>query len=298
MVSQSSTDVLIVGGGPAGLTAALYLGRARKSVVVVDRGQARHAVSQGVHNFLTREGLPPASLREHAWQQMEPYASVSLRSDTVSSIVREGDVWVVSFGDGAEIRTRALLLATGVIDEHPKVEGYAERWGHSIHQCPYCHGWEMRDRQLGVVGSELAVMHMAPLLRGWSPHVSVFTHGEELSDEARSALERAEIPVHTATIRSLDGAGVELANVLLSNDQVVPCEGLFVATPQRQVDFVRGLELEMDDDGFVRVDPFGATSLPMVWAAGDMTSRYHQVIEAAAQGARAAVTINATLTLA
>lgn len=296
MISEAF-DVLVIGGGPAGLSAALYLGRARKSVVVLDRGSPRHAVSAGVHNFLTREGIAPAELRAVAWQQMAKYPTVSQRAVTVASLEREGDRWVARTDDGAKLTGRAVLLATGVIDEHPDLPGFTERWGRSIHHCPYCHGWEMRDLPLAVLAAGEAAGHLAPLLRGWSDDVVLLTHGAPIDDAVRARLGALGVPVYDAPIATLKGPGDRLASIELADGTALAREGLFVAAPQRQVPLVETLGLDLTEQGYVRVDPVGATSLPMLWAAGDLTSRLQQVLEAAAQGGRAGAMMNAVLTL-
>ena len=296
-MKSSKYDVIIIGGGPAGLTAALYLGRARKSVVVLDRGSPRHAVSEGVHNFLTRDGLPPAALRQTAWSQMSTYPSVDRETTTVTSLWREGESWIACTQDDVRLEGRAALLATGVIDEHPPLPGYQERWGHSIHHCAYCHGWELQGLPLAVLASGEAAGHMAPLLRGWSDDVVLLTHGGELAPETQELVERAGVRVFDVPIRTLEGAGRELAEIHLEDGTTLQRRGLFVMPTQRQVPVVESTGVATTAEGHVEVDPFGATSLPMLWAAGDLTTHYQQVIEAAAQGGRAAVMINGTLTV-
>ena len=297
-MAEQNYDVVIVGGGPAGLTAALYLGRARKRVLVLDRGNPRHAVSTGVHNFLTRDGLAPAELRAEAWNQMIAYPTVQKATVDVTSLSREGELWVAHVGSGRPVSGRALLLATGVIDEHPEIDGYGARWGHSIHHCPYCHGWEMRDQPLAVLASGEVAQHMAPLLRGWSNDVALLTHGQDLPDEIAADLAERGIPIYRETIHRIEGEGRDLERIVFETGQTLERRGLFVAARQRQVPLVQTSGVRLGEDGYVAVDAFGATSLPMAWAAGDLTSRYQQVVEAAAQGARSAAMINAALTIA
>ena len=200
-------DVLILGGGPAGLSAALYLGRARRRVGVLDAGDPRHAVSEGVHNFLTREGMPPALLRQEAWAQMAQFPSVTHHPDTlVEDMTWEDEVWTVRSTSGV-FRARAVLLAVGVRDELPAIKGFEQKWGRSIHQCPYCHGWEVRDQPLAVLGSGEYLKHMPALLKGWSQDIVVVTHGEALDEQERAMLAALDVGAYTQPIAALEGAG-------------------------------------------------------------------------------------------
>jgi thioredoxin reductase len=293
-------DVLIIGGGPAGLAAALCLGRSRRRVVVLDVGAPRHAISAEVHNFLTRDGLPPAELRTIAWQQMAAYPSVTHHRspEPIVRLERERDHWIATDAAGASWRARAVLLATGVIDQHPDIDGYEQRWGHSIHLCPFCHGWELRDQPLAVLSSlgEHAA-HMGRLLRAWSDDVVVLTHGATLDPAHEQALRDANIPIYTQHVTRLSGPGRSLDTIHLADGTSLTRRGIFAGVTQRQVPLVASLGLDTDEHGYIRVDLQQRTSLPMLWAAGDLTSRLQQVIEAAAQGNRAGALIHATLTL-
>ena len=292
---QQVVDVLVIGGGPAGLAAALCLGRARRSVVVVDRGTPRHAVAEGVHNLLTREGIPPAVLRTTAWEQMQVYTSVRRRDATVVSLERHDGRWIAAFDDGESCASTAVLLATGVVDQHPQIVGYDELWGRSIFHCPYCHGWEVRDQPLAVLGHGSTLAQFAPLLRSWSDDIVVCTNGVAVEPELEDQLSAHGIEVRTAPIAALEGTSGKLATIRFEDGTCLPRHALFVVASPRLPALVADLHLDVDDRGFVRIDEDGATSAPELWAAGDVTSRRHQVIEAAAQGLRAAVAINRRL---
>jgi thioredoxin reductase len=291
-------DVVVIGGGPAGLAAALCLGRARRSVAVVDRGAPRHAVAEGVHNFLTREGMPPSALRTVAWEQMRAYPSVRRHDGGVASLERRDERWIATLDDGSAWSADAVLLATGVVDQHPAIPGYAALWGASIFHCPYCHGWEVRDRPLAVLGRGAALAQYAPLLRSWSDDVVACTNGEPLEPDVEATLAAHGIEVRTAPIAELEARDGALDAIRFDDGTRLARHALFVQATPRLPGLVADLGLDLDEQGFVRVDGDGATSAPGLWAAGDLTSRRHQVVEAAAQGLRAATAINRHLVLA
>ncbi len=290
-------ELAIIGGGPAGLSAALMLGRARRRVAVFDAGQPRHAVSSGVHNFLTREGLPPAELRRIAWAQMAPFTTVSQVHTEVQGLTRSEGLWRVDTPQGIW-HAKAVLLATGVVDEHPQIPGYRERWSQSLHHCPYCHGWESRDLKLAVLGAGPHALMMARLLKAWSEDVQVLTHGRPLDAETREGLAQHGIPFDTRAIAELRGPGRTLEQVIFDDGAALAVQTLFVQAPQHLPPLVRDLNLDLDEHGKLAVDPGLRTSAPMMWAAGDLKSPMGQQVSiAAADGARAAGMINMALML-
>jgi thioredoxin reductase len=291
-------DVVIIGGGPAGLSAALCLGRARRSVVVIDRGAPRHAIAEGVHNFLTRDGMPPAELRAVAWEQMRPLASVRRHDGMVTSLERRDDRWTVTSSEGDRWSADSVLLATGVVDQHPDIRGYDALWGRSIFHCPYCHGWEVRDQSLAVVGEPAALAQFAPLLLGWSDDVVVCTNGATMTAEVEDDLSARGLAIRAAPIAALEAKEGALDAIRFEDGTRLARQALFVVGTPRLPDLVAGLGLDLNEQGFVRVDGDGATSASALFAAGDLTSRRHQVLEAAAQGLRAGMAINRRLAFA
>lgn len=295
---ERKVEVLILGGGPAGMSAALYLGRSRRRAVVLDAGKPRHAVAKGIHNFLTREGTTPSEFRRIAWEQMQAYPSVRRAEATVRAAEPSPHGWKVRTEEGEVWESRALLLATGVIDRHPAISGYAERWGESIHHCPYCHGWEMQDRPLAVLASGPAVLHLAPLLRGWTADVILLTHGEAVSPEEEAALRSFSIPIYTSRVVSLEGEGRSLERIVLEDGTKLVRRGLFVAGKPILPSWVTAIGMDVEDGGSrIRVDMMQKTNLSMLWAAGDCASRMQQVVAAASQGGLAGAAIHAALTL-
>jgi thioredoxin reductase len=292
-------DVAIVGGGPGGLAAALTLGRARKRVLLFDAGERRNAKAERIQNFVTRDGTPPDEFRRIAREQLATYPNVGTRALRVESITGARGAFRVAVGSDA-VAARRILLATGMVDELPATPGFRELWGHAIFQCPYCHGWEVQDRRWGYwPRAEPAEKWMGFALkaRGWTRDLVVFTAGEiELGGDERRKLEQAGIALESRPVARLIASGERLEAVELEGGGRVACEVLFAHPPQRQVELVQALGLALDDDGCVRIDPATReTSVPGLYAAGDLTTRKQGAINAAAAGAQAAVAINAEL---
>jgi thioredoxin reductase len=294
-------DVVIVGGGPAGLSAALALGRARKRVLVCDSGPRRNAAARHIHNFVTRDGTPPEEFRRTARQQLGAYSNVELRELHVDVIsATRGAFQVASSTETVE--ARRILLCTGMVDEMPPIEGFRELWGASIFQCPYCHGWEVQDRRWGYFAHAKDAQHVVPFtikLRSWTRDVVLFTGGTfEIGEEERGKLDSAGVRLETAALARLLGREGRIEAVELTNGARVPCDALFAHPPQRQVDLIRALGPQLDDDGYVRVDPQSRqTSLPGIYAAGDLTTRMQGAVLAAALGVQAAAALNLELTM-
>jgi thioredoxin reductase len=293
-------DVVIIGAGPGGLAAALTLGRARKRVLLCDAGPRRNALAEHLQNFVTRDGTPPAEFRRIAREQLVTYPGVEVRDIRVDSVTGSRGAFQVGLGTGV-VEARRVLLCMGMIDELLPLEGFSELWGHSIFQCPYCHGWEVQDRPWGYLGRAADANHLVPfalMARGWTRDLVVFTGGFEVAPDARATLEAAGIRIETEPLARLVRAEQRLEAIELANGARVACEVLFTHPPQRQVELVVALDIALDDDGYVRVDPMKReTSVPGIYAAGDLTTRMQGAIFAASMGAHAAAAINAELAM-
>jgi thioredoxin reductase len=289
-------NVLIIGGGPAGLAAALALGRARRRVLLVDGGARRNAAAERVHNFVTRDGTPPDEFRRIARQQLEPYASVEVRDTRVEAIQGERGAFEVRLDTGS-VSARRILLCTGMVDELPALEGFRELWGQSIFQCPYCHGWEVRDQSFGVLVERVELLEFAALLRSWTATVVVLTNGAfAVPDPVRARLGAAGVAIDERPIRRLVPRGDRLESVEFESGSPRRLDVLFARPPQRQVALVQTLGVALDDGGYVRVDDMLETSLPGVYAGGDLITPMQGAILAAASGTRAAAALNHALT--
>lgn len=300
---QDGYDVIIVGGSNAGLSAALQLGRARRRVMVCDTGKPVNARVHEAHGFFTRDGTSPAELLAIGRAQLRPYPTVDLRQVAVTGATRDddGDGFRVILADGTTVRTRALLLATGGTAIFPPIEGIAERWGVSVNSCPYCHGYEVRDRPLAVYGSGDHGFHYAIMIAHWSHDLVFCTDGPAgLTEDQRRALAAREIRVIEEKIIRLEGADRELERIVFADGTSLPRQALFFGPQWRQhSDLAAQLGCEHTPDGSVQVDRQGLTSVPWVYAAGDMAHLLMQNLTmAVAEGTFAATMLNNALIFA
>ena len=288
-----SYDTVVVGGGPAGLSAALVLGRACRRVLLCDAGQGRNAPAAEAHGIFTRDGTPPQELRRIGREQLRPYA-VDVRDVAVVDIQRAADGFAVVLGDGGEVRARTVLLATGLVDELPPIPGLESMWGTGVFNCPYCHGWEVRNQPLAVYGRDDVGLHLATLLRGWSDDVVLCTDGAAgLTDEERGRLRALRIELRETEITRLDGDGGELERIVFADGTELPRRAMLLHAPVHQrSDLAARLGCAFTDQGRIAVDVLGATTVPGVAAAGDAVNRMPQVMVAAAGGATAAAGLN------
>jgi thioredoxin reductase len=296
-------DVVVVGGGAAGLAGAVALARSRRSVLVVDAGEPRNAPASHVHNFLTRDGTPPAQLYAAGREEVTGYGG-KIETGRVTALSRDGERFGVQFGDRT-VTARRLLIATGLRDELPEIPGLAARWGIDVLHCPYCHGWEVRDQRVGILATGPGAAHQALLFRQLSPHVTVFHHtGPELADDQREQFAALGIAVVEPAVTQVEAGDCGLTGVRLADGTSVPLDALIVAPRMTaNAELLRPLGLvptEVRMAGHligtqVEADPTGATSAPGVWVAGNLASIQAQVITAAAAGLMAGAAINADL---
>ena len=289
-------DAIVVGGGAAGLSAALVLGRARRRVLVIDAGEPRNAPAAESHSFFTRDGAPPLELLRVGREQAAGYG-VEIRAGRVADAeVSEGG-FVVRTEDGGRESARRLLIATGVVDELPDVPGLRERWGKSVLHCPYCHGWEIRDRPFAALARGAAAVELGTLLLGWTRDLVVLTDGPaELGEDDRARLARHGVAVREETVARLEGEGDRLERVVFASGESLAREALFVRPPQRPGSpLADRLGCERDENGRLRTDVFRQTTVPGVYVAGDLSGMYQQIVSAAAEGAMAAGGINRSL---
>jgi len=286
-------DVVVVGGGAAGLNAALVLGRARRRVAVVDAGAPRNAPASHMQGFLSRDGMPPAGLLAAGRAEAAGYG-VELLEDQVIGIETG---FIVRLASGRVLSARRILVTTGVHDDLPDIPGVRERWGRDLLHCPYCHGWEVRDQPIGVLGTHSASVLHAQLVRQWSDDIVLFVHTYDLTSTERVELDARQIRVVEGEVARLVVDADRLIGVELADGQLIERAAVFIrpAIAPHADGLLAGLGCEVDDTGFVTVDATGRTSIFGVWAAGNVADPRAQVITAAGEGSAAAIAINADL---
>lgn len=294
-------DVIVIGGGAAGLSGALALVRFRRSVLVIDDGTPRNAPADGVHNFLTRDGVPPGEIYAMGRQEVQGYGGKFV-DGTVTTARRDDDGFTVELADGTTYRSRRLLVTTGLTDVLPDVPGLAERWGKDVVHCPYCHGWEVQDQAIGVLATSALAMHQVQLFRQLSDDVTLFLHtAPEPTEEQWEELAARGISVVQGKVEQVEVTDDRITGVRLEGGTVVPRQALAIQTTMRaRAGFLADLGLEttlveahgVEIGTAVQVDAMGATQVPGVFAAGNVSNPMAQVMPSAAAGLAAAGGIN------
>jgi thioredoxin reductase len=292
-------DVAIVGGGPAGLNAALVLGRARKNVVLIDNNEPRNKVTHASHGFITRDGIEPAEFRRIALEEVLSYPTVQHRQKEVTDIQRSDKVFTISTSDGEQMQASKVILSAGLKEILPEIDGIRDFYGKSIFQCPFCDGWELRDQPLVVISDMPSVMHKVKLLLHWSNDLVVCTNGSDvLTDEQREQLESRGIPVIQTPISTLSGQNGLLEKVHFTDGSFIERSGGFIDPIQLpKAAFQESLGYQTTSNGGIEISEMGKTTVEGVYAGGD--SAYvmpSQLIYAAASGSKAAMAVMADLT--
>jgi len=292
-------DVIIVGAGPAGLSAALILGRCRRRVLICDRGTPRSWASHAMHGFVSRDGIPPDLFRTEVHQELARYSSVRFLADEVVSAQRApGPRFKVLFKSGEVASGRKLLLATGVMDELPELPGVERYFGVSVFSCPYCDGWELRGAPVAVYGRGARGFEMARALTAWTEDILLCTDGPaRFTASQRHALTANDIKVDESRIVALDGADGELRSIRFADGTVVACKALFFDMPcHPQSQLASTLGCELTSSGGIRCGRYEASTVQGVFIAGNILKNVQLSIVAAGEGAQAAFGINRALT--
>jgi thioredoxin reductase len=289
-------DVLIVGGGPAGLSAALVLARCCRRVLVCDTGRPRNAAAESMHGYLSRDGTPPAEFLRIAREQLAPYG-VECRHEEVVDLGGAAGSFEATLAGGERVHARRVLLATGVVDLVPDLPGFAALYGRSVHHCPYCDGWEERDRRIAVYGRARAGYELALGLLSWSRDIALCTDGpSRLKSHDRARLDEHGITVQEAKVARLEGADGRLERIVFADGTALERDALFFTTGHRQTSALAAkLACKFTRGGAIWVGSGECSSVAGVYVAGDASRDAHLVIVAAAEGAKAAVAINQEL---
>ncbi|MFJ7311617.1 NAD(P)/FAD-dependent oxidoreductase [Pseudomonas sp. NPDC098747] len=291
-------DVIVVGGSYAGLSASLQLGRARRKVLVIDAGQRRNRFAESSHGFLGQDGRAPSDIANDAREQLLAYPTVQWLADTALEVVQAADGFQLSTVNGRQVSTRRLIIATGVIDELPAIDGLQARWGKSVFHCPYCHGYELNQGAIGVLATSPMSMHHALLLPDWGP-TTFFTNGVfEPDAEQLAELHRRGVTLETRTVSHIGG---ERADVVLSDGEVISVAGLFAMPRTRMASPLAeqlGCLFEEGPMGaFIQTDAMQQTNVPGVFACGDAALAAGSVAIAVGDGARAGAGTHRSLIL-
>jgi thioredoxin reductase len=281
-------DVLIVGGGPAGLSAALVLARCRRSVVVIDHGRPRNEAATAVHGFLGRDGVAPGELRRLGRAEAQAYGVEFIDAEATGAECLGGGAapFVVHLEGREPLTGRKVLLATGVRDRLPEIENIGDFYGKSVHHCPYCDGWEHRERRLAALGDGSAAVNLALSLRTWSPQVTACTNGGKISPAERRRLAANQIDLREEQPRRLEGQDGVLEHVHFADGPPLPCDALFFANDQHQRSKLpKMLGCEADDGDLIHTEHKHRTCVDGVFVAGDADGDVQFAIVAAAEGA-------------
>ncbi|MGO4500683.1 NAD(P)/FAD-dependent oxidoreductase [Paenibacillus sp. 2RAB27] len=297
MIKTMNYDCVIIGGGPAGLNAALVLGRARKNVLVIDEQRPRNRVTRESHGFLTRDGIEPSEFRQIAIEQIRAYPSVDFVSDTGVSITGKDGDFQVTTAQRERYQGKKVLFAIGKKDVPLDINGLTEVYGKSAFVCPYCDGWELRDQPLVLIVNGAKALHLAKMISGWTSRYTLCTNGPDgMSDTEKEELKQHNVPIYDSPIRSIVSKEGQVQQVELVDGTQVPCTGIFFA-PKLVIgsDLPQTIGCAMTEAGTVVVDQFGKTNVAGVYSAGDAASEMYQVIAAASLGALAGMSINGEL---
>lgn len=290
-------DCIIVGGGPAGLNAAIILGRCRRKVLIFDTEQYRNRYSHGIHNYLTRDDILPHDFLQLCQRELEKYSVQRMRKKVINARKNEEDIFSVRDENGTIYYSKKLLIATGLVDILPGIEGFKEFYGKSIFHCPYCDGWEVRDKKIGVYARNKEGWELALVLKTWTNDVSLYTDGKyKVKPSQKKYLDANEIAVIPAPILKLQGEDGQLKKIIFKNGQESDCDALFFVNGySQQCDIAEAFGCEVNKKGVIVTNRFQQTNIKGLYVAGDASKDMQFVVVAGAEGAKAGVTINKEL---
>lgn len=290
-------DCIIVGGGPAGMNAAIVLGRCRRKILIFDTEQYRNKFSHGIHNYLTRDDILPQDFLQLCHKELQKYSVQKIHKKVVSAKKNDENVFAVKDENGSIYYSKKLLIATGLIDTLPNLEGIQDFFGQSVFHCPYCDGWEVRDKKIGVYARNKEGWELALALKRWSNHVSLYTDGKnKVKPFQKEFLEANEIPVIKMQILKLIGEKGQLQKIVFKNGEERDCDTLFFVNGYtQQCNIAEAFGCEVSKKGVIVTNRLQQTNIKGLYVAGDASKDMQFVVVAAAEGAKAGVTINKEL---
>ncbi|MCM3760288.1 NAD(P)/FAD-dependent oxidoreductase [Alkalihalobacillus oceani] len=294
-MSDAMLDVVIIGGGPGGLSAALVLGRARRTVALVDEGHPRNAITKRSHGFLTRDGAKPFELRQIAREQMEKYPTVRLHEDEAIDIVQEQNRFITKTSKGQILTSRKLIIATGLQEELPDIKGLSDVYGKSFFSCPYCDAWEFQDQPLVIIGNGRKLLAYARIIHNWSSDLVVCTNGAAtISTEEKNELRRHSIPLVETPIRELIAHEGQLQKIVFQTEQLLERKaGFLLDTGAKQSTFLpEKLGIPLTEKGSFATQNHGKTEVDGVYVIGDAAKRFTGLMGAASEGYEAGIALN------
>ena len=289
-------DVIIIGGGPAGLSAAVVLGRCKRKVLLFDHGMQRNRYSHGMHNYLTRDGISPNEFLELSFSEVKKYG-VEISNIQILHAGKDRETFMIRDKNHKEYHSRKLLLATGLRDVLPNIPGIIEFYGSSVHHCPYCDGWEVSGKKIAVYSKTKAGIELANTLTTWSNDITLFTDGGRyLRRKSLEELENKKIRVVIDPITSIEGKGKMIQNIVMENGRKHPCDAMFFSNGYEvQSDLVESLGCKVGKNTVALTNKAQQTNIPGLYVVGDASKDMHFVVVAAAEGAKAGVYIHKEL---
>lgn len=294
---QNLYDVIIVGGGPAGLNAAVVLGRCHRKVLLFDTGQPRNLHSEGMHNYLTRDHILPTAFLKIAHDEIKKYG-VQFRYIQIIKAHKDGKgIFIITDRKNKTYHSKKLLIATGLTDNIPAIDGFKECYGKTVHHCPYCDGWEVSGKSVGIYAKEKNGFDLAVSLKTWTPSVTLYTDGaSNLKPSQIKSLKKYNIGIETNTFQKLQHKKGRLQKIIFDGGDSKECDAIFFVNGfQQQVDLAKNIGCKMSDKGVVLTNKSQGTNISGLFVAGDASKDMHFVVVAAAEGAKAGVTINKEL---
>lgn len=290
-------DCIVIGGGPAGLNAAVVLGRCRRSVLVFDTTKYRNQYSHGMHNYLTRDDILPTEFLKLCHAELDKYGVQRILKKITHARKNSEGVFVARDEDGNIHYAKKLLIATGLLDNVPQIPGFQEFYGHSVFHCPYCDGWEVQDQRVGIYARNKEGWELALALKGWTDHVTLYTDGRyKVRPHQKEQLDANGIEVVMLPIARLEGEGKQMERIVFKNGETRPCDALFFVNGYTQhCNLYETFGCAVSKKGVVVTNRYQQTDTPGLYVAGDASRDMHFVVVAAAEGAKAGVMINKEL---